>query len=188
MTIDREVAAYHEAGHAVVAWAFGLTIDKITIEQEGDAAGHVIHDYGGDINEIVYGDDEMRRQVALERVAITSLAGEVAQRRFRPTSVDEQHGGSDRLSVHHALDHLADESDQALRDAWWRLLELRTERLIERHWHNVEWLVKVLLEKITLTGAEIAEVIVDAELPIEHRGKRLSFEDRLRLLAGKDAA
>jgi ATP-dependent Zn protease len=38
---DRVGAAYHEAGHAIVVWVFGLQVDSVAIGIAGDdAAGH----------------------------------------------------------------------------------------------------------------------------------------------------
>lgn len=56
MAIDSEVVAYHEAGHAVIAHALELPVDRITIESGGGAVGHVIHDYGCNMNEVIYED------------------------------------------------------------------------------------------------------------------------------------
>jgi len=185
MAIDREVVAHHEAGHAVAAHVLGLTVDRISIVSDGDAAGQVIHDYGCNMNEVINEDDGIR-QWALERAAIVSLAGEAAQRRFRVESVEEEHGGGDRLHVHDMLDHLAGEMDQELRDAWYRVLVLRAQRLITEHWVRVTWLASLLLRETTIEGAEeIRHVIADADLPMEHRGKRLSFSDRLAISVGK---
>lgn len=185
MRPDRDVIAYHESGHAIAAHELGLTVERITIEREGDAAGHVIHDYGCNMNEIIY-EDEAVRQWALERAAITSLAGEVAQRQFKAESIKEEHGGGDRVAVHQILDHLAGECDHELRNAWEQLLVIRTERLIAKRWKCVEYIANFLLKQTTLEGAEdIRHAIADAELPIEHRGKRLSVSDRLALSVGK---
>ena len=137
------------------------------------------------MNEII-NEEEPDRQWALERAAIISLAGEIAQRRFRAESVEEWHGGADRLHVHHVLGNLAGETDQELRDAWWHLLVLRTERLVTTHWLAIEWLAAVLLKQTVIDGvAEIEHTIVDAQLPLKHRGKRLSVSERIKLAAGK---
>ena len=88
MGIDRDVVAHHEAGHAVAAHVLGVNVERVAIQSEGDAAGHVVHDYGCNMNEIIY-EEEPDRQWALERAAIISLAGEIAQRRFRAESVEE---------------------------------------------------------------------------------------------------
>jgi ATP-dependent Zn protease len=47
---DREAVAYHEAGHAVVAYVVGLTVERVSIQSDGIAAGHVEHDYGCNMN------------------------------------------------------------------------------------------------------------------------------------------
>ena len=70
MSIDREVVAYHEAGHAVVAHVLEVIVTHISIESDGAAAGHVIHDYGCNMNEVIYEDDIAAREWALERAAI----------------------------------------------------------------------------------------------------------------------
>lgn len=185
MTIDRETVAYHEAGHAVAAHEFELTVERISIEPSGDAAGHVVHDYGCKMNEIIY-EDGPKKQWALERAAICTLAGEVAQRRFRAESVSEEHGGGDREHLHLILDLLAGEQDQELRNAWETLLVLRTERLIDARWQGVDWVAGLLLKHTKIEGAEeIRHAIADAELPMEYRGKHLSFSDRLALSVGK---
>lgn len=180
VAIDRDAVAHHEAGHAVAAYVLGLTVDRVTIQPEGDAAGHVVHEYGCNMNEIIYEEDP-DRQWALERAAIISLAGEIAQRRFRAESVEEWHGGADRLHVHHLLDNLAGETDQELRDAWWHLLVLRAERLVAQHWLAIEWLAAVLLKQTVIEGVEeIEHTIADAQLPLKHRGKRLSGSERIK--------
>ena len=134
------------------------------------------------MNEIIY-EEEPDRQWALERAAIISLAGEIAQRRFRAESVEEWHGGADRILVHHVLDNLAGEADQELRDAWEKVLVIRTERLIAQNWRYVEWLAALLLKQTTIEGrGNIRRVLGDADLPMEYRGKRLSPSQRLALL------
>lgn len=183
MGVDREVAAHHEAGHAVAAHLLGLNIDRVTIQPEGGTAGHVVHEYGCNMNDIVT-KRGVARQWALECAAIVALAGEVAQRRFRAESLEKEHGGGDRLTCHHALDHLAGEADRELRDAWEKVLILRTERLIAQNWRYVEWLAAILLKQTTIEGrGKIRRALSDADLPMEHRGKRLSPSQRLALLA-----
>ncbi len=190
MAVDLDVVAYHEAGHAVAAKMMFLTVDQVSISPEGDDAGHVVHDYGCNMNKVIYllddPKDGPKRQWALERAAIVSLAGEVAQRRYRPESVVDEHGGGDRLHVYQILDHLAGESDQELRDAWAALLLIRAERLVEEYWPRIDWLARVLLRQTVIEGAdEIGHVIADGDLPIEYRGKRLSPGDRLAVSVGR---
>jgi hypothetical protein len=41
---DARSVAYHEAGHAVVAWLNHLQIDQVTVDSEGASAGHMVHE------------------------------------------------------------------------------------------------------------------------------------------------
>jgi hypothetical protein len=88
MAIARDTVAYHEAGHAVAAKVLGLTIDRISINPEGDAAGHGIHDYDCNMNEVIY-EDGPDRQWALERAALVAgIVRSMALRQPRGRSFD----------------------------------------------------------------------------------------------------
>ena len=198
MSIDREVVAYHEAGHAVVAHLLGLTVDHITIVPDGDISGHVMHDYGCDMTAVIDGsldDDHLssfeaaaKRQWVLERAAIVALSGEVAQRRFRPDSVTQEHGEGDRFEVYQAMRLLVDNYDThpPLGDAWERVLMLRAGHIVDQYWPRVSWLATVLLERLTLDDSEeIKHTILDGDIPLAYRGKKLAPLDRLALSVGQ---
>ena len=53
MGIDRDVVAHHEAGHAVAAHVLGVNVERVAIQPEGGAAGHVVHEYGCNMNDII---------------------------------------------------------------------------------------------------------------------------------------
>lgn len=98
MAEDREVVAYHESGHAVVAHCVGLPVDQVGIKSDGIAAGYVDYGYGCNMNKTVHKEDP-KRQWALEPVARVALAGKVAQRRFKAEAVATEHGGDARRLV-----------------------------------------------------------------------------------------
>jgi|688.fasta_scaffold208216_3 hypothetical protein len=213
MAIEREVVAYHEAGHAVVAHALGFPVESISTNSDGFAAGYVTYNYGENWGQLVYGrapqtreeeEEERRtdseaeaakRQRKLEHVAMIALAGEIAQARFRPESVDEAQGEGDRESLETALSHLTREvgqingpndRDAELFDAWERLLRIRVTQIIEEHWRRIQWVAEVLLQQQEIEGVEAAKhAILDGDLPPEHRGKRLSPRDRLAPSVGR---
>ena len=99
-----EVIAFHEAGHAAVAYFFGHKFERASIDHDGDAEGRVLIDQSGD--DALQYEDELRNQVLFERRIMAAMAGEIAQRRFAPNSVDDMHGAGDRRVIHAYLDQL----------------------------------------------------------------------------------
>ncbi len=71
----RHRCAYHEAGHAVVAWASGLIVRKVTIVPEGDRKGHVNLDFPP--RETLPPD-----KVIAAALSLQTLAGPMAERRL----------------------------------------------------------------------------------------------------------
>lgn len=202
MALDRELVAYHEAGHAVAAHYLSFPVTRISINREDDDAGHIEYDYGYRMSEVLneslddesakeespkdenldYEDAKARRQTVLERIAMVSLAGAAAQRRFRANSVTEEHLEGDRHSTGKALLALVGSDDPELWGAWEKVLVVRTERLIARLWSRVEWVATVLLQRTTLEDKdEIDQTILDGDLSLEFRGRKLSPSERLAL-------
>jgi len=71
MGVTREIAAHHEAGHAVVALAFCATGLHASIKRRGTSAGRVAHD---------------PLPKAADVMLLITLAGPFAHRRFAPRS------------------------------------------------------------------------------------------------------
>lgn len=99
--LEREVAAYHEAGHAVAAIKLGVRINRqgVTIVPCDDYGGMV------DVGKGFRGNPEVQITAAMrigaEKRAITAFAGVMAQRRF-PSSVYgyDRRTGLSRCSWH----------------------------------------------------------------------------------------
>jgi hypothetical protein len=172
-----KATAYHEAGHAVVAWKLGIAFKKVTIVREGDAAGHVKYRAKAVPFRIraalEFGTLTDRQQAWAqwwaERHAVHCLAGMVAQRKFSPRSVRNYHDEGDRESALTGLERLVPEEDLLL---YWRIMRNRARRLIDRYWEAVEALAQELLKRMTLTGDEAVKII------------QLSFEERIRMRMG----
>lgn len=151
--MDLRVVAYHEAGHAAVGCYFEHRIESATIVQDGDVGGHVVADHEGD--DLLRYEDDLQKQVIFERRIMAAMAGEIAQLRFAPDSLDEDMGAGDRQNAADYLEELDVRTDE-IREAYWRLLHLRTERLVhDLLWPHVERIAAALLERQTLTGDEI---------------------------------
>ena len=84
---DVRATAYHEAGHAVVAWHEGIRIRSASIMPTEATAGHVV------LKPLLEGVQldatrEGAHRARAERHARVSLAGEIAQQRYdRPTAI-----------------------------------------------------------------------------------------------------
>ena len=87
------------------------------------------------------------------------------------------------MSILENITELRDRADDVLREAWEHVLLIRTKRLVDENWATIEGLASLLLKNSTIEGVEnVKEAIADASLPEEHRGKKLSFSERLAIL------
>ena len=157
---NRAATAYHEAGHAVVAWRLGFKVRRVTITPGEDHDGFAEHDspLRGIHLDI---DNSDRARLRAEKAIMICLAGTLAQRRFAPRSVRLWQGESDRdLATDLAL-RINGSGEAATAFLAW--LNLRTADLIEAAWDSVEALAGALLEHRTL-DARAAKAAMDAPI------------------------
>ena len=93
----------------------------------------------------------------LECQARVFLAGAIAQRRIAARSMRRLHNQTDIENVVFFMDYLCS-SDREL-SAHIELLQMQTEDLVELHWPEVQTVAKALIERRTLSGPEMREVI-----------------------------
>jgi hypothetical protein len=156
--------AYHEAGHAVAAMAYGKGIRRqgATIVPDAErAAGSVYmlkHVPGDPSVDLLTG----RMRLRIEEDVIVSLAGGVAQREFRASSIRSYHGRSDREAAIDLLSYIT--GDERELKAYWRLLVVRTENFVRNapRWMQIEAVAKALMEKKTLDRRELRQVYAGA--------------------------
>ena len=162
---NRDAAtAYHEAGHAVASWCLGRRVCSATIVPDDDSAGRVKNEREKPSTAFAVecGDPWHPSRFRAEKRVMIVQAGEVAQRRYNPRSVRRYHSQSD---LNKSLDTLLscnpyeEEPDVTHH---YQLLRKWTASLIERHWHLVEAVAKALLERRTLSGTQILDVIHEA--------------------------
>ncbi len=137
--------AYHEAGHAVAAWALGLRTVYATILSTVDMEGHV----------------RGERTDRSDLVGVVAFAGPAAQRRSHPRSNIGHSSSMDRDTVtlaaadlFSALHHRTSYIRRADRDARW---------LVERHWLAVDAVARELAARGALSGFAIEGLIREAE-------------------------
>lgn len=162
---DRQYVAFHEAGHAVAAFAQDIRLRTVTIEPGDGARGFVEHDrllarFRGRELTLLWKDRLMKS-------ARVSLAGEIAQRRAFPRSIRSWHGSADHNAAIECVLSYTDGGGEDVRllRAHFRVLQLETEQLLDGagRWRAVEGLADALNRRTTLVGAE-AEAVIRAAL------------------------
>jgi ATP-dependent Zn protease len=137
---DRLGAAYHEAGHAVVAWSLGVPVGIVAIREDDPTAGTT-----------QIGSTE--HLPIIDRLAVC-LAGVEAQDLFR-CSAHEHAGLSDYAKVLAIVEHLSDEESDQLRNAGHKRarelilvnrarVELLAERLAEHGRVDFDGLIRLM--------------------------------------------
>lgn len=138
--------AYHEAGHAVAAFALGIPVKHVSImpDPKRGSAGHVRL-------------GKCRSVDAMHKQGIVALAGEAAQRRYNPRSVRRHHGGGDRQAVADYAFERTGSGEQATLLA--RLWGLQARDLVEKRWGAIHLIATALLRQSTLNAAQVRMVL-----------------------------
>lgn len=155
----RLATAYHEAGHAVIAWKRGLKVKSATIVPGDGFDGRVRHSSAlGRINIEFDGSD--RARIRVETAIVVSLAGPEAQRRFNPRSWRAYHGETDYALVTDLALRAngSPETTQAFVD-W---LSLVARDVVVLSWPIIEKVAAALIERNTLSAVELEDVMRSA--------------------------
>jgi ATP-dependent Zn protease len=153
MNISREDnrvrIAHHEAGHAIVAWALGLGIKEVRINEKGGYSDHV-RQYDDLVAD--HGQEE-----ACIRKALVQRAGQAAQEHWRSEvgSFGCKHDRAGYLFFVSKLCGLNRENDTNVRN---QLVD-QVNNLVNTHWPLIEALAKALLEQTELTGDQAVAII-----------------------------
>ena len=135
----KQEAAYHEAGHAVIACALGCKVRFVIIDPNG----------GGECQCDDPPEGERDRKIML------CFAGPAAQRKHKPSSWKSWHGNDDYRKAGELVQGLG-VSDERV-----SALIRETLGLVEQHWARIERFAQVLLERGTLQGDEIDAQFAD---------------------------
>jgi hypothetical protein len=138
-----EEAAYHEAGHAVLALACQATVRRATIKPRGALRGRVIF------------DSHLGPKADL--MMLIALAGPFAQRRFAPKS--DWIAPSDFNSVLKAIFDKGSERSPEKRQKSLEYIVDHAEQAVAFFWSDIKVAARALLTHETLTGDELAAAI-----------------------------
>jgi ATP-dependent Zn protease len=157
----RRSIAYHEAGHAVVAYRLGIEVEHVTIVPDHDSRGHFVH------ADLFCAPGCGSDRANLERAIKISLAGPLAQARLL-RRLDRRRGGRQDYDCASGLArYLAGSAGER---EFLRYQERRTHALVDHFWNEIELVAQALIERDQLSGAEVKDII---EAP-----RRLEQEDR----------
>ena|ERR1700722_3888684 len=136
--------AWHEAGHAVVAWECGLTVVLVSIRPDDNSFGRATHTPLGD-----YTIDAERQRENI--VAMGGWAGENAS-----GEADDGHT-YDGADLQWILDHSS--AERRVIELGWA--EQEADRIVRANLARVERLAAVLMEQTELTNADEIRAIIE---------------------------
>jgi hypothetical protein len=160
-------AAYHEAGHAVVAWLLDRSFRRVSIEEaEGEVGGALYRKWHNKFDPN-HGDPK-RARLQLEGAMMIALAGAEAERIHAGGRNNKGTGFDDELVTTLAT-FVIDERGEEL-PAFVNWLTIRTRNLLKlpQNWRAVEELAAALLERGEIGAAEAKGII--------RRGARAGYE------------
>ena len=156
-----EIAAYHEAGHAVIAVLTRTPLRDTTIVTSRTAASsgatRLMERANGNKKSGAKGKLGPRGQREILRRACFDVAGEIAQRRFARSSWRTPHSRSDLANVSSLLDTLGLSEDRL--NALAKAIVAKADSLIHANWPRVEAVASELLKRGTLTGSQVRCIV-----------------------------
>lgn len=155
--------AFHEAGHAIAALALGIRIRSVSIEPGDDYHGVCGLDTRLRVSQYQFTSPGPKGRDTLRRHIIISLAGPVAQRKHRPSSIRSFHATSD-YSDAVTLAEFAEGSVRAT-NLYLEYLLAVAEDFVDGNWIAVERLARALLQEKTISGARAYEIRFQAFRP-----------------------
>jgi hypothetical protein len=156
-TSQVEATAYHEAGHAVIAYVLGYRPQSVTIVPTVHTAGHIIHTnplHGFQLD--IDGSDEAR--LRLESLITICFAGPIAQKRYNPRSWRRAHGRWDYEKIAELALQVCGSDEQALAFTRWR--EIVASDMVRAHWPRIQLVAGRLLEHESLSHTDLDAIIV----------------------------
>jgi ATP-dependent Zn protease len=164
---ESKLTAYHEAGHMVVAWELGLNVRGATIipDPEEGYAGRVAVPVE---DRVRYADWVESEQAYLYAHMVVRYAGLQAGEKYVGVPIPEMNIDVGYASPDSDIGRIADallsiagpeEQDQLETS---ELARRHAERLVARHWSQIEAVAQTLMDRETLDEGECRQVLESA--------------------------
>ncbi|MGI6612061.1 MAG: ATP-dependent zinc metalloprotease FtsH [Candidatus Nanosyncoccaceae bacterium] len=194
---ERELTAYHEAGHAVVGQVLPDSdeVHKVTIIPRGATGGVTwfippedrhytnVYEYkdmlaramgGRQAERLIYGDDGITTGAGMDLRSATTLAREMVTEQGMAEGLRDQvfhEDGSniifDKMTTTNSYSEVTAQKIDAEVAKIMKEAADRAYKVLVANKKLLETLAKTLLEKETLEAEEVAEILKDAKLPAE---------------------
>jgi hypothetical protein len=169
MTDKRILTAYHEAGHAVVAFDQGIRVFGISLVPGQGKMGHArVDTLSLDRRFPTFRSNKgARNRFTLERHVMVLLGGSAAAARLDPEQGpdkrDCQLKGSDRRRALDLLEEFTESREEAEKYCDW--LQVRTKGIVSspRRWFQIVGLAGALMKHGRLGTRRVAEILRDLE-------------------------
>jgi ATP-dependent Zn protease len=151
------VTAYHEAGHAVAAWTFGMRFKRVTIVPKDDSLGSLtLSMWGTSVSPDLLSTDDAEDVEYIRRRIVVSLAGGLAEEVLTGAPNDTMRSHD----LHSAVD-LAGYVTRSLEDMEEYLdsASLSASEVVRGNWAVIEALAGALLEHRTLNFEQATAVM-----------------------------
>lgn len=156
---ELDAIAYHEAGHAVMAFLIGTPIKYATVIPDKEYIGMVRISPRYKVEDVMsLSPIDWKMQKIIESDIMVKLAGQLAEAKYLGKEID------DVLTDHETSVSMMDNivsSDEEL-DAYYDWLTIRTRNFIvsPRNWPIVEAVAKELLIHKQLSGRKVRRIIL----------------------------
>jgi hypothetical protein len=160
ITKKLESTAYHEAGHAVMAYHVRRRFKYVTIEQEEDSLGHILLSrWPKGIEPGI--DSGARVENYLKNSILIDLAGHAAERLFK----GRNNWVGSRQDVQTAVefaDYVCGSNEESQAYVKWLFIKARNIIRLEPYWDSIKALAKELLIKKKIGYMAARKIIKDA--------------------------
>lgn len=151
----REFLAFHEAGHAVMAFLLGRRIRRASIRRRHGLSGHV------DFEHATCGVLEVaaEHRPLIESDVLVLLAGRAAECE-RTLGSPPSHAGLDRENAR-ALLGILEDCDEVV-SSWMRYLLVRAQSMLQEEWPLVYSVARALMRDEEIDGEGVARAVAEA--------------------------